>query len=164
MGLISTIGIFLRKFWFTIFFVIVLLIYFFSDKIVAIVLVIIMTIILGIQIAYEYLQHQSFESFLKRHLRIDDLSVAKKRKIQYTDVKNLMSEMMNKKGNSSYLIVMIKTNYIYYNQRMVSVLKKVLIDSETEPSEIIRILSKYGITTRIELQSIKEALIRKLDK
>ncbi len=150
----------LKKIWFPAFILLVLYMYFYVDKNNSIILTIVVIILLAIQIGYDYFRTHLFKSFLKEHLRIDDISIAK---IKHAKIKKVKAKLRNllDKNKKPGLIVLNKNTYISYNKKMVIVLDKILIQKDASIDESFRVLSKYGIETKKELQEIKKVMLKR---
>ncbi|KKN54989.1 hypothetical protein LCGC14_0586700 [marine sediment metagenome] len=96
---------------------------------------------------------------LSKYHRIECENVAKDLGKPINKIREEMFELSKNQGKKKWLIVFLNKQYIYYHQEAVQIFKEVYNKGFSE-KEILDRLKDYQITTRSEIKSITECLIK----
>ena len=97
--------------------------------------------------------------FLSKYDKIEDASIAKNLRKPVSKIREEMFELSKNQGKKKWLIVFLNKQYIYYHQDTIETFKEVYGKGFSE-KEILDRLKDYKITTRSEIKSITDSLVK----
>ena len=143
--------------WF-IFLIIAILIVFIFNQIAAIILVIITIVLFGLSYIPTLLFSKKLNKFLNNIDFIDDKSVSRNLKRPLALIQEKMYKISKNQSNKDWLITYCNGHYSFYNEKIINKFKE-LYNKGLGEKEILEKLRNFEINTRVEIKSIRDALI-----
>ena len=143
--------------WF-IFLIIAILIVFIFNQIAAIILVIITIVLFGLSYIPTLLFSKKLNKFLNNIDFIDDKSVSRNLKRPLAFIQEKMYKISKNQSNKDWLITYCNGHYSFYNEKIINKFKE-LYNKGLGEKEILEKLRNFEINTRVEIKSIRDALI-----
>lgn len=103
--------------------------------------------------------HKKLRKFLNKFYKVEDELIAKKFNRPLKKIRDELFNLSQKQGNKGWLITFLNKQYIFYHEKTIEKYIDVYNKGFTE-KEILDNLKDFKITTRAEVKSIKETLIK----
>ncbi len=100
--------------------------------------------------------------FMKKFYKIEDELIAKKFKKPLQKIQDEMFKVSQNQQKKKWLIIFLNKQYVFYHQETIQAYEKFYNKGYSE-KEILDNLNDYKISTRAEIKTIKEYLV-KLDR
>ncbi|MFW9990298.1 MAG: hypothetical protein ACFFC3_16780 [Candidatus Odinarchaeota archaeon] len=97
--------------------------------------------------------------FLNKFYKIEDEIIARKFNLPLKKIRDELFDLSQKQGNKGWLITFLNKQYIFYHEITIEKYIEVYNKGFTE-KEILDNLKDFKITTRLEVKSIKETLLK----
>ncbi len=99
---------------------------------------------------------------MKKHAKIDDVTLARISKKRLKKIKNLMFKLANHQEKKRWLIIYFNKSYVFYAPSTVKKIRELLLEEgeKKDESQILSKLKAHDIKSKEELRAIKETLMK----